>query len=300
MVEFSTMQPHIKFHFIPNQKLAIVWSQKCACGAIASWTKQAIRPIDDFDNSPDPIFGANARLNLQHRGYNFHLYNLNALTKLNLVNAVAVATRDPLSRMRSAFLNKFLIYRKKEIRKFSKLELFSQNFLKLAEKTPLQVLPNSIQFMEKNNSFVISMASFIEAIAVEEQIRLIDGHFKPQLTEKRHLETISKLDNKIPIFPLRTEFLSDDFMELNKFLGLDYVPPKDNVSDLPEGWRYSDLSESVAMSNQDLIRSKIVPTKNALQKWIETNTEVKNSFLKRFKWDYQLREYLDGKLTLDK
>jgi hypothetical protein len=287
------MQPHIQFYFIPNKKLAILWSPKCACGAIGNWAKAAISEFDDFSNSPDPRFGADARFNLNRRGYNFNLYNLKALIKTNNVQIVAVSTRDPVSRMRSSFINKFLIHKGRVIKNFSDLELFSKDFVRRTRRTPLTAGTKAISMSKKSNSFLISLASFTEAVSIEKEVRLIDSHFKPQLLEDPHLETITNIMGNVLILPLRTERLQEDMTALNRATGLDYMPAKDNASDLPDGWQTSEAEESVLMSNMELIEHQIIPSLNALRTWLRNHTSIGKAFERRFSWDYKLVNFLE-------
>lgn len=288
------MQPHTQFFFIPNRQLAILWSPKCACGAIGNWAKAAISDFDDFHANPDPVFGADARFNLNRRGYNLNLYNLKALIKANSVKIVGVSTRDPVSRMRSAFINKFLIHRRNVLRNFSQLEIFSKDFIRHTRRTPLATTARAIKINKANDMFTISLASFIEAAAIEKEIRFIDSHFKPQLLERNHLETITSIDRNIAILPLRTEHLKEDLSALNKITGIDYLPAKDNASELPDGWNISESESSVCMKNKDLIKNRIIPSLQALKSWLKTNSQVEQVFTDRFAWDYKLREFLDG------
>ena len=288
------MQPHTQFYFIPNKNLAILWSPKCACGAIGNWVKVAISEFDDFDCDPDPRFGSDARFNLNRKGYNFNLYNLKALIKANHVKTIAVSTRDPISRMRSAFINKFLIHKRNILEHFSQLELFSKDFIRRTRRTPLAVTSRAIRMSKRDDTFTISLASFIEAASTEKEIRLIDSHFKPQLLEKAHLETITNINTNIPILPLRTERLKDDLTLLNELTGVSYIPAKDNASDLPEGWRISDEEDMVTMSNHELINHQVIPSLAATKSWLKTNPTIGQKFVDRFNWDYKLINFLES------
>lgn len=288
------MQPHTQFYFIPNKNLAILWSPKCACGAIGNWAKFAISEFDDFDSDPDPRFGPDARFNLNRKGYNFNLYNLKALIKANHVKAIAVSTRDPISRMRSAYINKFLIHKRNVLEHFGQLELFSKDFIRRTRRTPLAPTSRPIRMSKKDNTFTISLASFIEAASIEKEIRLIDAHFKPQLLEKAHLETITNIDARVPILPLRTERLKDDVTTLNELTGVSYIPAKDNASDLPAGWRVSDEEDMVTMSNKELIDQQAIPSLQATKAWLKANSTIGQKFTDRFSWDYKLIDFLES------
>jgi hypothetical protein len=288
------VQPHIQFYFIPNKKLAILWSPKCACGAIGNWAKAAIQEFEDFTIDADPHFGADARFNLNRRGYNFNLYNLKALIKTGNVNIVAISVRDPISRMHSAFINKFLIHQGNVLQKFSNLELFAKDFIKLASQKSQKGQRKPIKLRKRNDTFNISLAEFIKAIITEKEIRLIDGHFKPQLLEQAHLETITEIKDSISILPLRTENLADDLNILNSKVGFSYLPKKDNVSEIPPGWEATDSYDSATMNNSDLIKQCMMPTRKALGQWLEENPEVLERFRIRFKYDYELMDYLSG------
>ena len=182
---FKPVQPHIQFYFIPNKKLAILWSPKCACGAIGNWAKAAIQEFEDFTIDADPHFGADARFNLNRRGYNFSLYNLKALIKTGNINIVAISVRDPVSRMHSAFINKFLIHQGNVLKNFSNLELFAKDFIKLASRTPQKGQHKPIKLRKRNDTFNISLAEFIKAI--------ITGN-----REKSRISHLQKLTKKTP------------------------------------------------------------------------------------------------------
>ena len=146
---------------------------------------------------------------------------------------------------------------------------------------------------KKGDSFFISMASFIEAVSIEKEIRLIDSHFKPQLLENAHFEAITNAASNTTILPLRTERLLEDITALNRATGLNYMPAKDNASDLPDGWQISEAKESVLMNNMELIDHRIIPSLNALRSWLKTHSSIEEAFEKRFSWDYRLVDFLE-------
>jgi hypothetical protein len=286
------MQPHTQFYFIPNKELAVFWSPKCACGAIGNWAKAAIQELDDFRINPDPRFGADARFNLNSRGYNFQLYNLKYFVMSGQVTTIGVSTRDPVSRMRSSYINKFLVYKSRVIRKYDSLEFFAKDFIDLTRAARLSSTERSIRRNQRKGRFRISLASFMEAVAVEKRVRLVDSHFRPQFHEQAHIDEILQCSSMAEILPLRTESLTEDISELNKKTRVDYVPEKDNASDMPDGWQFSDSVNTIEMSNRELIKAKTLPSLSALRQWLEKNEPIQKAFSKRFNWDYEIRRRL--------
>jgi hypothetical protein len=205
-----------------------------------------------------------------------------------------VSTRDPVARMRSAFINKFLIHKFVVLQQLNQLELFSKDFLRCAKRISFASPAKTIRMSRSRNTFRISLSSFIETVSSEAHTRLIDGHFKPQLLEVNHLDAITSLSSQVRVLPLRTERLKEDLSALNNVMGFNYMPGKDNVSDMPAGWELSDSEDSVKMSNQELISQKIVPSLKALNRWLSVNPQVQKSFMNRFDWDYKLISFLQG------
>ena len=282
----------MNFYFIPGKRAAITWSEKCACTSLGHWCTNAL----DRKNIP-----GDKRLFLQREGYNFHLSQLPGLIEAGSVKTLIVTTRDPVSRMLSSYINKFVVYTGKAIDKYDSLEAFSRQFLeKIIEEKTHEIRKEKSgnkkeTFINSEGHFGLSFRNFLRYISSnKDNPQALNSHFRPQITDTKSLHTIlSAKELNVQLLQLRIENFQDDLKLVNSHLDLSYMPPKINVTTLPDsGWIKSDNPRLAKINSYSLIQRKELPTSTAAKEFIKRMPKLRAKFNEFFAKDYEMIQFL--------
>ena len=277
----------MNFYYLPSRRCVILWSQKCACTAIARWIKKS------FHEAKNCQKGLSARTYLAANGYNFKdLDNLNALTdpQLGGVKHAIVSYRDPISRITSSFVNKFHVYETRTIFNGDKrMQGFSYNF---ARKLAKDQRKNQNIKRQTGDFSLKEMINYLHKR--QHKLDEINPHFTPQIYRPSHLEAIQSLRAKhIKLHPLQVERLTDDLKIINKKLSLKYTPPHFNSTEKPgDDWSFSDHPELTQMPISELFKQKLIPKSGALRSCLATDMDLQKKVYELFHYDSQLMSFM--------
>lgn len=266
-----------------------------ACTAIVSWINNSFNELEGCSAKP--------RQYLQKTGLNF-TNSANALPILasSSVQTIIVSSRNPISRMASAFVNKFHVYGRQIISNDTKMERFSRGFAdKLIKWRHRRRNDGTIDVKSgsqiSNDTF--SLKEFFEFI-IDKGYKdpSIDYHFKPAVNEQNELQIFLDLSQRFTscvMMPLRVENFNSDLSSINSVLSIpDFLPPKFNATRLPdEGWSLCDDPECLDFSVSDLQQRRIIPTAQSIQAYFDINPDFRNAFEKCFEYDYLLCELVN-------
>lgn len=271
---------------IKGKSLLIAWSPKCACTSIARWAAELNGLEQDNQNNHA------CRLALRTEGYKLNISAaINAPTGAR--ESIAIAYRNPLARLVSAFVNKFVISNGKPIQPVNlhARNLFPIKHIIQSSTTSYKGI-NSPSYSIDPPTANISLAHFLSYIA-DESIPLdsLNPHFRPQLISLSSLRQLLHLMDKRFVFPLKTERFVDDLTRINTFIGADYIPPKSNESSLPSGWIRTDDIRAAFMSSKELINERVVPSISAASSFLEKGNITLSE---RFCHDFAAIDILDS------
>lgn len=272
----------MRFYYIPSRRLVAAWSPKCACSSLVKWLHQL---LSKEDSSIPSMSSMDPRKYLGINGYEFSNM-INALPLLSEPNThLMVLTRDPVSRMRSSYINKFLRYTNNDLTKVLSLEPFAWRFLKqVADSKGHSVLIEKEQLrINKDNTFDLSLAAFLAIVGKgEHKKRIYDHHFMPQLCTESELKILQRLERASShVSVIKTEAFDTSLNSINEKLGVTYKPGFANETSFDADWKLSDDPSVMLLSNRELISLKVVPSKNCVRKYCK-----ENNLMKAFKFDF--------------
>ena len=221
--------------------------------------------------------------------------NMKQLSKISMADSenIAIAYRDPLPRMVSAFANKFLIARG---------AVKSPELLVKNGKFPIDHIMKSSMYSYEGIQTPctsqdppianISLAHFL-AYVTDPAVPAasINPHFRPQLLSQKDLDDLLGLMDQRSVFPLRVERFASDLHKINMAVESNFMPERSNESSLPSGWLGSDDIDSVFMDIEQLSHERIVPTAVAAQAFLDSRNA---SIFSRFQFDFKLFDVLDS------
>ena len=277
------------FYLLPSKKLAVIWSQKCACSSVVDWVVN-----EQFLTKGIEVDG-DKRAFLQSSPYTMPLKYMRPLLELNAIKFVAFTTRNPMQRMYSSYINKFVIRNGKYLKKISQLESFSKEFLQEvisfeADSTSLDNPANQPAFVSAHGDFGLSFYSFLRFIIKNSSTSSrLNAHFRPQILSGSTLNLFKRIKRKTKIFPLRVESFDDDLRRINECVGSSYIPPHINSTKLPsDSCKTLNSFELLSETSFSLIEAESLPSKESLAKFFQHHPKLKSSFMKFFDHDFSL------------
>lgn len=289
------------FYYLPSRKTMILWSEKCACSSLVYWIEHNFQELSQCPGKP--------RAYLNKEGYNYN--QLGEASEFLANNAaiehLIVSHRDPIKRMASSFVNKFLIRGEQgHILPLvpQKLQRFSKDFLEtfdsLQRKNRKKNRTQKSRKRKTNHASIImklSLKKFVSTITHPTTDRdALNGHFSPQITNQSQWDDYSKIvDASKAVYPLRVESFDQDLERINQSMGLDnFLPEKKNSTRLPnEDWTFSEQVETSVFNLAELCEMKTVPKGASLHKLLRSKSNLDNRFKDTFQFDYQLAQHLN-------
>lgn len=271
---------------IKEKRLLIAWSPKCACTSIARWATE----LNGLERNNQNNHAR--RVVLRTEGCKV---NISAAVNapMETWESIAIAYRNPLGRLVSAFVNKFLISNGKPVKPAN---LHARNLFPVRH-----IIQSSTSSYEgiKDPSYSIdpptaniSLAHFLSYITDESvPLDLLNPHFRPQIINRPSLQQLLRLMEKRFVFPLKTERFVNDLARINAFIGSDYIPPRSNESALPNGWIRTDDVDATFLSTEELLSERIVPTVAAASSFLEKRNI---SLSERFCHDFSAIDILES------
>ena len=289
------------FYYLPSRKTMILWAEKCACTSLVYWIDHNFEELSECTDKPRAYLGK--------EGYGN--YNFNEAKELLLNNVpidhLIVSHRDPVKRMTSSFVNKFLIRGEQGLvlpEDPKKLQKFSKTFLKTF--TALQRKQQDESKTKKLKKKRVNYAKAVRKLSLKKFILTIthptvdrndlNGHFAPQLINKKEWNLYNNIVKySKTVYPLRVESFDQDLKYINQIMGFeDFLPEKKNSTRLPlEEWIFSDQIEASVFDLSELCSKKLVPKSASLKQLLTSNTNLQQRFKNTFKFDYQLIQHLN-------
>ena len=276
----------------------ILWSEKCACSSLVYWIEHNFQELSQCPGKP--------RAYLNKEGYNYNQLSeaQELLSNSDPIEHLIVSHRDPVKRMTSSFVNKFLIRGEqghvlplapKKLQRFSKdfLEMFD-----LLQRSNRQ--QDRAKKRKRNHASIImklSLKKFISTITHPTTDRTaLNGHFSPQIINQIQWDEYTKIvEASKTVHPLRVENFDQDLERINQSMGFEnFLPEKRNSTRLPsEEWTFSEQAETSIFNLAELCNMKTVPKGTSLQQLLKSKSNLRNKFQDTFKFDYQLSEQLN-------
>ena len=146
------------------------------------------------------------------------------------------------------------------------------------------------------------MVLFLWELKRKGSIRAVDPHFKPQLLNKKQLDSIKLCSNQnVRLFPLKVECLRSDLESINNELNFNYFPAYINSTSLPAAeWRFSNSAELVDLPLSQLYAKKMIPKSDSLRKALQQDKNLDAKYMDVFKYDYELLKWMDNIRTTGK
>ena len=282
------------FYHMPSRKTVILWAEKCGCTSLTQWMQYSFSEMKGCKGKP--------RKFLARKGYN-HL-NINHLKRLINeevpVDHLIISHREPVSRMTSSYVNKFICRNGKLIdnQSISK-EDFSTQFAAQVldyEDSRNQTNPKK-EIKEGNKSHSFSLETFLDFITSEHvSLRRVNSHFTPQVEHVRQWRKIKMImGHAKTVHPLRVDRFNSDLERINSEMGLDFIPVKENSTELPSSeWGYSSQAETGLMKPEELWERKLIPNKHCTLALLSKNDILQERFRHTFRFDNRLRKLLDN------
>ena len=277
----------------------ILWSEKCACSSLVRWIEHHFHELAQCSGKP--------KIYLNKNGYKYKsLSETEELLSHNTpIDHFIVSHRDPIKRMTSSFVNKFLTRGKNGVLlplNTSKLEGFSFKFLEIFESLFLN--KSELNVNKKNqkdyNSIIgnLSLEKFIQTITHKSiDCESINGHFSPQIVNHNHwTQYINIAKTARAIYPLRVEKFNQDLSIINQRMGLEeYLPEKKNSTKLPSNeWNFSDKHIASELNLRELCNMRMIPKSASLAQLLSLKPSLNDKFTEAFKFDYQLLAHLEA------
>jgi hypothetical protein len=203
-----------------ERKLVVFWSPKAACTAVVRWFVHNILQNQQVDRDRRGWLISNSYQCSWEEAY---------LLVQNSYKSV-LFTRAPVSRIVSAFIDKFYVHGGLQLLSYDQLEIFSQQLLH-------KVYPGKNE--DQIISAGLSFTQFIDAVQAQVDMGVRpNSHWDSQFPceNERHGESIPKFD-----YVVRQESFSQDLVLVNKALGLnDYFPERVNASKFPMHYKVVD------------------------------------------------------------
>ena len=292
------------FYYLPSRKTMILWAEKCACTSLVYWIDHNFEELSECTDKPRAYLGK--------EGYgNYDFSEAKELLLNNVpIDHLIVSHRDPVKRMTSSFVNKFLIRGEQGLvlpEDPQKLQKFSKSFLKtfIALQRKQQDEQDESKTKKRKRKRVnyakavnkLSLKKFILTITHPTIDRNdLNGHFAPQLANKKQWNLYNNIVKcSKEVYPLRVESFDEDLKYINQSMGFeDFLPEKKNSTRLPiEEWTFSDQTEASVFTLADLCSKKLVPKSASLKELLTTNSNLRKRFKNTFKFDYQLIQHLN-------
>ena len=279
----------------------ILWAEKCACTSLVYWIDHNFEELSECTDKPRAYLGKEG-----YGNYNFIDAEELLLNKVPIDHLI-VSYRDPIKRMTSSFVNKFLIRGERGLvlpENTKQLQKFSRNFLET-----FIALPSKKQDESESEGRKIKRINYTKAIkklSLKKFILTIshptidrnnlNGHFSPQLINEKQWDLYARIAKySKAVYPLRVENFNQDLERINQSMGFDnFLPEKKNSTRLPsEEWTFSEQAEASIFNLAELCNMKTVPKGESLQQLLKSKSNLRNKFQDTFKFDYQLSEQLN-------
>ena len=288
------------FYYFPSRKVMILWSEKCACTSLVQWIKNNFEELSECQGKPRSFLNKNRyNYNSLHESKQFHLDNIP-------VDHLIISHRDPIKRMASSFVSKFLMrgdpahilpLKPKKLQRFSKEFLEIHHSLDNLKKQRV-IKHNKIRrFNLEATLFNLSLKKFITTLVNPmNDLVALNSHFSPQIINQEQWTDFMRIvDHAKRVYPLRVETFNQDLLKINQCIGFDnHQIEKKNATCLPnDQWKFSDEAETSTYKTAKLCSLKLVPNGTSLQRLLESNSSLYLKFKDTFKYDYQLSQYLE-------
>lgn len=263
----------MKFYVIESHSLVIGWSPKCACTAATDWIVNGIlKPATPIKKE---------REYLAERGYAQGAEKAAEFIFEKGFKPVFF-TRDPMARIASAFVNKFICRSGRPLRYPARFEQFALNFIdKLYRHNNYSGEYEGLSFVDFINYIEFSVGAQ----------RKLNGHWAPQISGLT--EELKNLILSGKCFVVKQESFEHDLKNVNYALGFDYLPGYRNVSQWPEKWSALPQDKDCsAITNKKIIRRKIKISKDNL-----LTDNIKATIACIYHDDFKLFSY---SMTMDK
>jgi hypothetical protein len=235
------------FYLIEEIDLLVGWNPKCACTSVCDWIVHGIlRPAHD------PV--SRTREYLQNRGYQLEA---EAAAQRMAQGGLRLAcfVRNPLTRLVSGFVDKFVCRRGKPL-------LYPDDFEPLALQTIQELYAaQGYQGGYRGVAFRDLLAYIGSSLELGQRL---DHHWTPQTAGLP--PPIKAAVEAHQCFIVKQESFAHDLANLSYLLGLSYRPRRFNAVRRPAGWRYADAGEDHADTrSQVFIEAGLLPShKNLL------------------------------------
>lgn len=271
------------FYWIPELKLSVMWSPKCACTSVVEYVSHY-----NFHNCSE--YSEQKRRLLADTGFNLNINNLKDLINKGECQHLAVSTRDPIKRITSAFLNKFLYRYGKPVypNAIAAATPWPAEFVKQCAVHTYSDIPPAICQSGNIDICLARVITFLSSNSTN--LAKVNSHFRPQIINKNQLNFIKEISKKVSTYWIRTEKFSSDLEFLNNQLSVPaYVPDRANESSLPKGWTTSEKAEDTYKQISELTKMKLSITSKSTEQLIESNNLP---FKEKWDFDYKLLSFL--------
>jgi len=228
----------MNFFVIESHSLVVGWSPKCACTAVADWVVNGILQPEAPIKKP--------RRYLLNNGFSKKPEEAANLV-LNHGFKAVFFTREPMARLASAYINKFVTRKGKPLRKLERLEPFAKSFLEQIYKHANYDGPyKGISFIEFLNHIELTLA----------QNGNLNSHWS--LQSSGITKELKQLIAEKKCFIVYQESFNKDLEQINLALGVDYIPGHKNVSQWPVTWKKpSENKNCSALTSKQIIKRKL-------------------------------------------
>lgn len=266
----------MNFYVVPQKSLVVGWSEKCACTTVCDWLVNGVIQLD-------------GPLKKKQREYltdnNYLRSPKEALAMVNNKGFTPILfTRNPFTRMESAFLSKFVYRGGKPLNNESLLEPF-------ALKAAKDCYAISGYDGEYKGVSLVELLNYVKHNISKN--KRVDGHWAPQIlnnqisfNEKGQFTNLKEQLAEIlngRRFLVRQESFNHDIKNVNSALGFSYVPAYKNATTAPPEWgKAQQEADFGKMTSGEIINAKInMPKKMVLTH--EVNALIREIYLDDFK-----------------
>jgi len=199
-----------------ERKLVVFYSPKAACTTVAAWFVRNVLRIREVGMAP--------RIWSNNKGYRCPWKQAYTFAQKNYKSILF--TRRPTSRIVSAFISKFYVYKRRPLLHYVQLEKFSQKLL-------------NVVYPGKSGGVSLSFVQFLDAIQAElDRGKRLNTHWNSQFPRKNE-----RKGKSIPDFNyvVRQENFDQDLALVNQALNInDYLPKQINPTKFPPHYSGAD------------------------------------------------------------
>ncbi|BAI91566.1 sulfotransferase family 2 domain-containing protein [Arthrospira platensis NCB002] len=273
-----------------DKKLVLFWSPKCACTAITHWLYYGLLGNLTSNKKPQQA----PRTLLAKQGFFRSINTYEDLEKISNYDGYlkVIFMRHPMSRLISAYLNKFVYYNGKILDEFHKLEPFS--------KKVVQEIYKYNNWDIDQNYKGIRFRDLIDYVKLNKsKNKPIDHHWDTQVYDSYNPQLFS-FD-----YIFQQEKFVGGINQLNNIFNIDYVPPQINSTinyrnqdtsnveyyDILKQFKLDDLFsvDILSLNIFDEENLSNIDTQTLYRKFI--NDKIINSVYEIYKQDYQVGKY---------